>query len=127
MNFWHKAIWLLLKMPSMKKSLRRLKRNFNTLKVLRKAPVQQQKYILAHETKDLIECIGEIIGNLLEGKVKLTSMQKRKLQMYKHMLRKIHSKRKTAVTRKLVVQKGGFLSALLGPALGVIGSLLRKL
>ena len=106
-------------------STARLKRNFDLLKVLQKAPAKQRKAILVNSTGDLILCIAEIIQNILQGNVKINKAQKNKLQKYKSVLRNIASKKtKVAAKKKLLVQKGGFLSALLGPAIGIIGSLL---
>ena len=106
----------------------RLKRNFNLLEVLTKAPFKQQKVILANGTDDLILCLAEIVQNLLKGNVKISQMQRRKLQKYKFLLRNIANKQTDIVTKKkLLTQKGGLLSALLQPAIGLIASLLENL
>ena len=106
-------------------STARLKRNFDFLKVLQKASPKQRKALLENSSGDLILCIAEVVQNILLGNVKLSKAQKSKLQKYKSVLRTVASKKtKTTNKKKLLVQKGGFLSALLAPAIGIIGSLL---
>ena len=107
----------------------RLKRNFDLLKVLNKASPKQRQAILDTSKNDLIQCIAEIIQNLLQGNVKLSTVQKSKLKKYKSVLRTIANKKTKIADKKklLLVQKGGFLSALLAPAIGVIGSLLGNI
>ena len=103
----------------------RLKRNFNLLQVLQKAPPKQRKAILSTATRDLVLCISEIVDNILKGNLKLTKKQVARLKRYKNVLRNMANKKVSTKTKqKLLSQKGGFLSALLGPAIGIIGSLL---
>jgi hypothetical protein len=109
----------------------RLKRNINFLKILQKASPKQRKAIIATGSQDLILCISEIVDNVLKGNVKLSPKQKKQLSRYKAILRQLGNKKlKATIRRKLLVQKGGFLSALLGPVIGIaaglIGDLLQR-
>ena len=109
----------------------RLKRNLDLLRVLRKSTPPQRKAILKNYGKDLILCICEIIDNLLQGTVRLSPAQKKTLSKHKSILRQLANK-KRAVTekKKILVQKGGFLPAVLAPVLSVaatlLGEVLRK-
>ena len=103
----------------------RLRRNFASLKVLQKAKIKQRKALLTNANTDLVLCIAEIVHNLLKGNVKVGSKQRSQLKRYKKVLRRLANKgTSTKLKKKLLIQQGGFLSALLGPAIGIIGSLL---
>ncbi len=106
----------------------RLKRNLNFLHVLKKANPKQRKAIIESGTNDLILCLCEVIDNILVGTVKLGPKQKKGLGRYKKVLRELVDKKVSLVTkRRLFVQKGGFLPALLAPALGLAATLLTEL
>ena len=84
----------------------RLKRNFKQLKILNKVPRRQQKVIIAHRTEDLTFWIAEIIDNLLKGNIKISKLEKTKLQNHKYVLHNIANRMtKTAVKNKLFYQK----------------------
>lgn len=106
----------------------RLKRNLDFLRVLKKANSKQRKAILDSGSKDLILCLCEIIDNILAGTVKLSPKQKKNLSKYKSLLRQLVDKKVPITTkRKLFIQKGGFLPAIIGPALGLAATLVSTL
>ena len=103
----------------------KIKRNFNALQVLNKASPKLRKAIIANSESELIIALCEIIANVLSGTVKLSSLQKQKLGPHKSSLRHLANKRVgIKEKRKLLVQKGGFLSALLPPALTLLATLI---
>jgi len=64
--------------------------------------------------------------NVIKGNVPLTSRQMTNLRRKRHDLRAL-SKRKTSLkAKRKILQKGGFLTALLPPVLAVLGSLLLQ-
>ena len=105
-----------------------LKKKLNLLKVLKKAKPVDRKSILESADNETIVCICECIDNLLHGNVKISHIQKKQLAKYARLLRTI-ADRKTPVKKKrqLLVQKGGFLPALLAPVLGVASGLIGEL
>jgi len=106
----------------------RLKRNLAFLHVLKKANKKQRKAILDSGNKDLILCLCEVIDNVLAGTVKLSIKQKKDLSKYKSILRQLVDKKVTLdKKRKIFIQKGGFLPALLGPALGLAATIIGQL
>lgn len=106
----------------------RLKRNFDFLRVLKIANKKQRKAILDSGSKDLILCLCEVIDNVLSGTVKLSTKQKKDLSKYKNILRQLIDKKVTITKkRKLFIQKGGFLPAILGPALGLAATIIGQL
>ena len=105
----------------------RLKHNLDMLRVLQKVPAKQRKALLSSATSDLVLCIAEIVDNVLCGNVKITNKQCTQLKKYKKVLCDLANKKiSVSAKRKLLTQKGGFLSALLGPAIGIISSLFGK-
>ncbi len=97
------------------------------LKVLAHCSAKQRKAILHNVSPKLLKCLCECSLNILKGNVKLTLSQKRHLSRHKQMLRTL-ADRKTPVKKKkqLLVQKGGFLPALLTPILTTLAGLFLK-
>jgi hypothetical protein len=64
----------------------------------------------------------------VNGNVKITKAQRKKLARHAQVLRTL-STRKTPINKKkkILIQKGGFLPALLAPVLGLAASLVGKL
>ena len=106
----------------------RLKRNLDFLHVLKRANKKQRTAILDSANKDLILCLCEVIDNVLAGTVKLSIKQKKDLSKYKSILRQLVDK-KVSINKKkkLFIQKGGFLPAILGPALGLAATIIGQL
>ena len=70
--------------------------------------------------------VSECATNVLKGNVPLTDAQMSKLRPRRQDLCAL-SVKKTSVTKKRkIIQKGGFLSALLAPASSVLAGLLLK-
>ncbi len=107
---------------------KRLQNHIEILKVLKNSNPKQRKALLEAANNSLILCICECIHNLLRGNLKLSSAKKQELKKHARILRQI-ADRKTKVDKKraLLVQNGGFLPALLAPALAVAGSLVGDL
>lgn len=97
-----------------------------TLCMLCHAKPRLRKAIIEAADKDLILCLCECALNVLKGNVTLTNAQLKKLKQYKQHLRKLIEKKLALKKKKEVIQKGGFLPALLAPlAASVIAPLLR--
>ena len=62
----------------------------------------------------------------MNGCIPLTSAQKEKLRRNKTNLRQVSSKRTWLTKKRAILQKGGFLSAILTPALSLLGGLLTS-
>ena len=104
----------------------RLKANVPYLHVLAKGSQTQRNGVLKGAKKDLVECLCECALNILHGNVPLSGEQKRKLRCHKTTLRALGSRKLSLAKKKkkLVNQKGGFISALAGPVLGILGELI---
>jgi hypothetical protein len=104
-----------------------VKRNIRALRVLSKAPKKLRDIVLTDADEDLILALCEVIHNVLIGTVKLKPKQIKKLRRYHSTLFNL-SQKTTSVRkkRKLLLQKGGFLSTLLPPAIALLSTLLLK-
>ena len=71
-----------------------------------------------------MNCISEINLNVLNGKLKVSDCNKRKLKKYKAILRKIADKHvPSSAKKRLINQRGGFLLPLLSAVLPVLADI----
>ncbi len=84
--------------------------------------------MLAKSSPELIKSISDCCHNILIKNIPLTKGQHKKLQKHKNVIRAIGTKGLSiSKKRKLLTQKGGFLSALLAPVIGTVASLVGDL
>jgi hypothetical protein len=94
------------------------------LRVLQKSSSNvRNKLMKKHCSPDFIRCICECAKNVLVGNVPLSPEHKRRLKRHKLSLRKLALKKTSLAAKKKIVQSGGFLGALLGPIVKVLGGL----
>lgn len=86
---------------------KRLKQHADTLKYLSSCDSHTDRSIITEATPSLSCCFSEICHN-------------------KNHLRKIANRKTTTKVKKRLIQKGGFLSALLAPLVGLVSSLFGK-
>jgi hypothetical protein len=107
---------------------KRIKKHAETLKLLAKSKGPMATRIVAGADRELINCLCECAKNVIKGHVKLTAKQKAKLKTHKNGIRRLVKKKVSLKTKKKILQKGGFLPALLAPIAGaVLGPLLGRL
>jgi len=105
------------------------RRAFHYLPILKKIVNMDDKVRKDYLRKcddDLIRCFSECAQNLLKARVKLTSTQLKRLTPHKHHLRSLADRRTPLKKKRRIVQRGGFVQALLVPAIATLGSLLMK-
>ena len=106
---------------------KKVKNQIDFLKVLCKALHKQHKGIIEGTSKRLIYAICECILNCLKGNVPLSPAQKQKLKRHKTKLRSTADCKYPLAKRKLVLlQKAGFLGAVLKPVLQTLGAIFLK-
>jgi hypothetical protein len=103
----------------------RLKRNTGTLCFLHKHP-QYAKGIIEKGDDDLLDCLRLCCKNILEENVAVSPTQKSRLKRHKNTLRKLVQPRLSRKNKKTLLQRGGFLGALLGPIVSLVAPLLQK-
>ena len=102
----------------------RLRRNVPMLRLLCHSKPSVIKAVMKGASPDLLDSLSECSLNILKGNVRLTSAQKKRLTRHKQGLRALAKKGTGLKRRKQLLQKGGFLPALLSPVLGILGGLL---
>lgn len=94
------------------------------LRSIQRLSEKDKRRIIELCDKNLIDCFCECSKNILKGNVPLTTAQLRKLRREKHNLRQLAVKKTSLKKKRKILQKGGFLGALLIPALSAISGLL---
>ena len=90
-----------------------------TLLLLAKSRPAAAKKILKSASSTVIRAIAELALNCLNGVIPLSSCAKNKMKKYKSNMRHIAGKSNLSSKRR-VIQRGGFLGALLGAALPLV-------
>lgn len=104
----------------------RTRKYLSVLKKIRKMGDKARRDFVRKSDKEFLYCISECAKNLIKGNVPLTERQKTVLRRKKNDLRALSVKKTPLRKRRQIIQKGGFLSALLPPVLSVLSSLLLK-
>jgi len=74
--------------------------------------------------KQFIDCVSECAKNVLRGNVPLTKQQSTKLRRNKNNLRALSVKKTSLRKKRQIIQKGGFLRAIITPILSHLGGLI---
>ena len=96
-----------------------LRKHRQTLLLISKSKPRAAKKILKEAPNSLIKAIAEIALNSLNGNIPLTLQKIRKLKRHKKNLREV-ANASTLVSRRRVIQRGGWVGALLSAALPLL-------
>ena len=99
----------------------KLRKYAHHLQYLKATTPALAKAIIKSADKGLVNCLCEVGLNVLKGNVPITPQQKRKLSRHKQDLRRIVKRGVGLQSKKRILQKGGFLGALLGPLARIAG------
>ena len=105
---------------------KRISRHAPLLRHLCKAKPNTIRSVIKTGDKDLINVFSECALNVLKGVVPLTKVQRIKLSRHKKCLRDLVNRKTSNQKKKKILQRGGFLGALLPPIIGILGGLLGK-
>jgi len=104
-----------------------IKRNFCILHDLQNAGKFKRIRLLKEADAEVVKAIAECVYNVLFGDVDLTPEEFSKLKREKQFMRDLVKKKKSVKKKKeLLIQKGGALPLLLGPALALAAGLLGE-
>lgn len=104
----------------------RLKRHLPILRKLKGTKSKKERAELL--TRDILRTVCECAKNELHFGIPLKEAEKKRLKRYKKQtLYLVDPKKSLQSKKKKLVQSGGFLGALLGPALMVIPELISKI
>jgi len=94
------------------------------LKQIQRLGEKAKKQFIKKCDKEFIDCVSECAKNVIKGNVPLKPTQLRRLRRDRSNVRVLASKKTSLKKKRRILQKGGFLGALLPHVLGVLGSLL---
>ena len=102
----------------------RLEKYAPCLRQLYRSSSTTQKKLLSqlHKDGDFVKCLCECAKNIIKGNVELTSSQRPKIRKRKQSFRKLSLRKTPLKEKRQIVQRGGFLGALLGPIIAALGS-----
>lgn len=83
-----------------------------------------RRQYIRHCDNRLITCLSECAGNLIKGNVKLTDRQMKTLKRKRYDLRSLAKKSASIKSKRQILQKGGFLAALIPPVVSALAGLL---
>ena len=92
-----------------------LKRNKYFLRILAKAKPNMVKAIIKSADKDLLTTLCECAHNVVKGTVPLKPCHLKHLKRHKTQVRELAKKNTSQHRRRQILQRGGFLPALLAP------------
>jgi len=104
----------------------RVKKYLPVLKRIRRLGDKAKKAYVRKCNREFIDCVSECAKNVIKGNVPVTDRQMTNLRRKRYDLRTLSKKKTSVKTKRKILQKGGFLSALLPPVLSVLGSLLLQ-
>jgi len=102
----------------------RIRRFLPVLKRINKLGEKAKSQYVKKCNKEFVDCISECAKNVLRGNVPLSARQNAKLRRNKQNLRALSIKKTSLRKKRRIIQKGGFLGAILTPVLSLLGGLL---
>jgi hypothetical protein len=104
-----------------------IKEHASLLRKLHKTSPAIRAKLLKHKCdRSFIECLSKCAKNVLKGNVPLNKKQLENLRRRKRQLRTLALKKTTFKTKRQIIQSGGFLGALIGPIVSILGSLFKQ-
>ena len=104
-----------------------LKKHLPLMHYLAKGKPKIKKAIIDESDGEVMKVFCECAKNTLNGNVKLTPAQFKKLKRYKTHLRQLANKNTGIKKKKKILQKGGFLGALLGAVIPTLASVVGNI
>jgi hypothetical protein len=101
----------------------RMRKYVRILRSLLRLTDAEKKKMIRLCDRGLVDCFSECAKNVLKGTVPLTSAQLRKLRRQKNNLRLLAVKKTSVKKKKKILQKGGFIGAIIPPILSILGGL----
>ena len=101
----------------------RLRRNAGALLNAHRASEVVKRSVISTAKKDLVMALVECAQQIINGKVNPTETQLRQLRHRSADIARLIDPATNVETKKKVLQKGGFIGAILGPLLGSLGKI----
>jgi len=103
-----------------------LREHVALLQMLQEAREPVRRQYLSCCSRGVCNAMSEVADNLLKGNIPLTNSQ---LELLRPSAKELETlaKKKTSLTKKRqILQKGGFIGALLGPAVGLLAPMVLE-
>jgi len=110
----------------MMSSDKQLKKTFEKVRILSLATPKARKQLIQNADRETVNCVSECCMNVLKGNVPLTPKEKARLSKHRSHLHTVARKSTSLRDKKTIIQKGGFLGALLAPIVSLLGGLLLR-
>jgi len=104
----------------------RVKNYLPTLRRIRRLDEKARRDYMRKCDNGFIHCVSECAKNVIKENVPLTTRQIKNLRRRRCDLRALSAKKTSLRRKRKILQKGGFLTALLPPVLTVLGNLLMQ-
>ena len=104
----------------------RVRKYLPVLKRVRRLGEKAKREYVRKCDNEFIRCVSKCAENVIKGNVPLTNRQMKNLRRKRYDLRTLSSGKTSLRAKRKVLQKGGFLTALLPPVLSLLGGLLLK-
>ena len=101
-----------------------VQRHLPTIALLSQCPPCVIKRFIKQSDPQLLKAISECSRNILAGNINLSDEEFKKLKRFKRHLREVSAKKTSQKKKKELIQKGGFLQALIAPLIGLLGSVI---
>jgi len=112
-------------------SARRLHKYAPTLEALRQASQRVRVSVLSNAKKEFVQALVDCARLLIRNKWRLTENQRRQLRRRTDAIYDLVNPRTSLLKKRVLLQSGGFIGAILGPALSmlapVVGGLIKSI
>ena len=102
----------------------RTRRYLPLLKQINRLGDRAKRQLIQKCDREFLDCVSECAKNVIKGNVPLKPAQLQRLRRERSNVRALALKKTSLKKKRRILQKGGFLGALIPPVLSVLGSLL---
>jgi len=104
----------------------RMRRYLPLLKQINRLGERAKRQLIKKCDREFLDCVSECAKNFIKGNVPLKPAQLRRLRRDRSSVRVLALKKTSLKKKRRILQKGGFLGALIPPVLSALGSLLFR-
>ena len=102
----------------------RTRRYLPLLKQINRLGDTAKRQLIKKCDREFLDCVSECAKNVIKGNVPLKPAQLRRLRRERSNVRALALKKTSLKKKRRILQKGGFLDALISPVLSVLASLI---
>jgi len=105
---------------------RRVKKFLPVLRRIRNMGNKARRDYVKKCNREFIDCVSEYAKNVIKGNVPMSGLQKAKLRRRRKDVEALAIKKTSLTKKRRILQKGGFLTALLPLVLSILSSMFLK-